>query len=135
MRFKELTDEEWDFIRPYLPSPASTGRPRADDRKTVNGILFVLITGCKWADMPELYGSPVTAWRRLRDWEEKSVWPKITQQLKNKAYRGDKISVEAVSMDSKTVVAKKGANASDKTVIKRRKAQRSALQSARRGPK
>jgi len=109
MKFKELTTEEWDFIKPYLPKPAPTGRPRADDRKTINGILFVLITGCKWADMPPTYGSPVTAWRRLRNWQEKEVWGIIVQQLKNKAYISDKISIETVAIDSKTITAKKGA--------------------------
>ena len=39
----ELTDEQWERIRPLLPPPARTGRPRADDRK--NGILHVLRTG------------------------------------------------------------------------------------------
>ncbi|MEA3431692.1 MAG: transposase [candidate division WOR-3 bacterium] len=125
MIFEELTDEKWKFIEPYLPTPAPTGRPRADDRKTINGILFVLITGCKWTDMPKSYGSPVTAWRRLRNWEEKEVWSKLMQQLKNEVYRAGKISVKAASIDSKTVVAKKGASASDTTAIKRRKAQRS----------
>jgi transposase len=125
MNSKELTDEEWDFIRSCLPSPASTGRPRADDRKTINGILFVLITGFKWADMPRPYGSPVTAWRRLKNWQKEDVWFEIMCRLKNEAYRDDKISVEAVSIDSKTDVAKKGANASDTTAIKRKKAHRS----------
>ena len=32
MRFRELTDEEWQRMRPHLPPPAKTGRPRADDR-------------------------------------------------------------------------------------------------------
>ena len=130
MNFKELTNEEWDFIRPCLPSPASTGRTRADDRKTINGILFVLITGCKWADMPRSYGSPVTAGRRLRNWQKEEVWSEIMRRLKNEAYRADKISVETVSIDSKTVVAKKGTNASAMTAITRRRAQRSMQRSA-----
>jgi len=125
MIFAELTDEKWEIIEPYLPTPAPTGRPRADDRKTINGILFVLITGCKWADMPKSCGSPVTAWRRLRNWAEKEVWSQIMQQLKNEVYRAGKISVEVVSIDSKMVVTKKGASASDTMAIKRRKAQRS----------
>ena len=133
MNFKELTDEEWAFILPCLPSPASTGRPRADDRKTINGILFVLITGCKWADMPRSYGSPVTAWRRLKNWQKEDVWFEIMCRLKNEAYRVDKISVEAVSIDSKTVVAKKGANTSATMAIKRRRAQRSMQRSAGKG--
>ncbi|MEM2194397.1 MAG: transposase [Candidatus Methanomethylicia archaeon] len=44
MRFRELSDEEWKFVEPLLPPRARTGRPRADDRRTVNGMLYVLIT-------------------------------------------------------------------------------------------
>jgi transposase len=86
MKFTELTDEEWKFIKPYLPKPVPTGRPRADDRKTINGILFVLIRSCKWVDMPPPYGAPMTAWRRFQSWQEKGVWCVIAQALKNKAY-------------------------------------------------
>jgi len=50
----ELTDEQWERIRPLLPPPARTGHPRADDRK--NGILYVLRTGCAWKEMPREYG-------------------------------------------------------------------------------
>jgi hypothetical protein len=37
--------------------PSRLGRPRADDRRTVNGILFVLRTGCRWHDLPREYGT------------------------------------------------------------------------------
>jgi len=56
----QLTDMQWVFIRPLLPPPARTGRPRADDRRTIEGILYVLITGCRWRDLPREYGSPTT---------------------------------------------------------------------------
>ncbi|MEM1514432.1 MAG: transposase, partial [Candidatus Bathyarchaeia archaeon] len=42
MEFRELTDSEWELIRPLLPPRAGTGRPRIDDRIIVNGILYVL---------------------------------------------------------------------------------------------
>jgi transposase len=42
MGFRELSDEEWEIIRPLLPPRASVGRPRIDDRLIVNGILYVL---------------------------------------------------------------------------------------------
>ncbi len=54
-----LTDEQWERIRPLLPPPARTGRPRADDRKVLNGILYVLRTGCAWKEMPQEYGAYV----------------------------------------------------------------------------
>jgi len=39
MRFAELSDEQWEFIKPHIPPQPIVGRKRADDRKTINGIL------------------------------------------------------------------------------------------------
>src|SRR5215472_12779617 len=72
-----LTNRQWAFIRPLLPPPARTGRPRADDRRTIDGILFILITGCRWQDLPREYGAPTTVWRRLKRWGEEGAWERI----------------------------------------------------------
>ena len=72
-----LTDRQWAFICPLLPPPAHTGRPRADDRRTFEGILYVLITGCRWQDLPREYGAPTTVWRRLKRWGEEGVWERL----------------------------------------------------------
>lgn len=61
-----LTESQWAFIKPLLPPPARTGRPRANDRRTIDGILYILITGCRWQDLPREYGVPTTVWRRSR---------------------------------------------------------------------
>ena len=50
------------------------------------------------------------------------VWHEIVRPLRDKVYAEGELSVETVSIDSKTVIAKKGANASAMTAIKRRKA-------------
>jgi transposase len=47
-----LNDSQWAFIKPLLPPPARTGRPRADDRRTLEGILYILTTGCRWQELP-----------------------------------------------------------------------------------
>jgi transposase len=56
----DLTDTQWELIQPLLPAARRMGRPRADDRRTINGILYVLRTGSNWKDLPERYGSFVT---------------------------------------------------------------------------
>jgi hypothetical protein len=43
MEFRELSDVEWEIIKPLLPPRASAGRPGIDDRLVVNGILYVLL--------------------------------------------------------------------------------------------
>lgn len=72
-----LTDRQWAFIQPLLPAPARTGRPRADDRRTSEGIVYILITGCRWQDLPREYGAPTTVWRRLKRWGEEGVWERL----------------------------------------------------------
>jgi len=60
-----LGDNEWKLIRPLLPPKAGTSRPGADDRVVLNRILYVLLTGCRWMDMPKRYGHYSTAFRRI----------------------------------------------------------------------
>jgi transposase len=102
MEFHELSDEEWEIIEPLLPPKAKVGRPRADDRMVLNGILYVLTTGCRWMDMPLEYGSYKTAWRRLKRWQDEGVWDRILKEL------ASIVEHKEVSVDSSTVEAKKG---------------------------
>ena len=48
----DLSDIQWKRIKRLLPKPKRMGRPRSDDREVINGILYVLNTGCRWEDMP-----------------------------------------------------------------------------------
>ncbi len=113
MKFEELTIEQWEFIKPLLPSQPAVGRKRADDRKTINGILFVLHSGCRWRDMPRCYGSYVTAWRRLKRWSEEGVWERIFISIRDIAFRSDNLDLDVVAIDSSFVEAKKGARMSN----------------------
>src|SRR5258705_4751624 len=72
-----LTEQQWAFIRPLLPPPARTGRPRANGRRTLEGILYILVTGSRWQDLPREYGAPTTVWRRLKRWGEMGIWEHI----------------------------------------------------------
>lgn len=62
----DLTDVQWRVLKPLMPPRKHTGQKRADDRQTLNGILYVLRTGSRWSDVPSQYGSPTTCWRRLK---------------------------------------------------------------------
>jgi transposase len=72
-----LTEAQWARIAPLLPKRKRNpkgGRPRADDRACLEGILWVLRTGARWRDLPPQYPSPATCWRRLAAWEAEDVW-------------------------------------------------------------
>ena len=72
-----LDDTTWERLAPLLPRAAHTGRPRANDRRTIAAILHVLDSGVRWCDLPSELGSYVTAWRRYRDWTESGVWARV----------------------------------------------------------
>ncbi len=75
--------------------------------QTIKGILYVLVTGCQWRDMPKQYGSYVTAWRQLKRWSEKGVWDMLIDSLKNDFYQKEQFSLGIVAVDSSFVEAKK----------------------------
>lgn len=72
-----LSAAQWERMRALLPPGKKEGRPRADDRATLAGILYVLRNGLRWQDLPPEYGSPVTCWRRLRQWEQDGTWQRV----------------------------------------------------------
>lgn len=115
MRFEELDDIRWSRIEPHLPPKAKEGKPRADDRRTINAILYVLITGCRWTDLPKRYGDDSTANRRLRRWEKLGVWKRIMDALVSEGYGNGRVEPDEVSVDSSTIRARKGGRSSATT--------------------
>jgi len=110
MKFAELSDDQWEFMKPYIPPQPSVGRKRADDRKTINGILYVLNTGCRWHDMPQCYGAYQTAWRRLKWWSREGVWDRLLTASQEHAYAIGRLTLETIAVDSTLIDSKKGAN-------------------------
>ncbi len=92
---------------PYLPKPAKTGRPRCDDRNIINGILFVLTTGFRWACMSDKYGSKSTAYLRFQEMQQKGMWKTILSKLIKLAHKQEKINLQKISIDSSSIAAKK----------------------------
>lgn len=109
MQFTELTDKQWSMIKQHIPKPATTGRPRSNDKMILNGIIYVLISGCRWAEMPKKYGDDSTANLRLRKWQEIGVWKKILKSAITSAHKQNKLKLQKISIDSSSIPNKKGA--------------------------
>ena len=107
MEFEEQTDEQWSFIRPRLPPQPIVGRKRAYDRKTINGIRYVLATGCRWHDMPDCCSAHQTAWRRHEIWSEEEVWKRILSAMQEYAYAQGELDRDTVAVDSTLMDSKK----------------------------
>lgn len=105
----DLTEKEWSILAPLMPAKALTGRPRADDRKTLNGILYVLSTGCRWEDLPpERYGSGKTCWLRFQHWRELGLWNAVSGALLLKLNRRRKINLTNAYLDTSVRQNKRG---------------------------
>jgi transposase len=127
MKFSDLTEDQWEYIKCLLPPQPRVGRKRAEDRRTINGILYVLKTGCKWKDMPRCYGSYVTAWRRLKRWSEEGIWFKILCAICDTAYHTGNLSIDTVSVDSTLIDSKKVGITQNITVTRDEKELKSML--------
>lgn len=81
-----MPDELWEAIEPLLPPEPPKprgGRPRVPDRVALAGLLFVLRSAISWTRLPGGlgFGSGMTCWRRLREWQEAGAWPAIREEL------------------------------------------------------
>ena len=80
----DLADEEWAIIASLLPDKPR-GVPRADDRRVLNGIFYILRTGSPWRDLPERYGPYTTVYNRYNRWAKAGVWLKVFEHLANQS--------------------------------------------------
>lgn len=81
IRRYELSDEQWEAIAPLLPF-ARTGRPRRDDRTTLNGIFWKLCSGAAWRDVPERYGPWRTVYDRFARYRDDGTFDRILETLR-----------------------------------------------------
>src|SRR3954454_1984357 len=103
-----ISDKLWDIISSTLPSekPNNTvGRPIVPFRKVLNGILYVLRTGCQWKMLSKEYGSGSTCHRRFQQWVQlgifKKIWMRLLEEYDNKI--GIKLiwqSIDSISIKS-----------------------------------
>jgi len=117
-----LTDEQWQRVAPHLPEhPPSPkgGRPRADDRECLEGILWLLRTGARWRDIPVDLPSGSTCWRRLRDWADAGVLEDIQAALVQQLEELGKLDLRELFADATFIRAKKGARRSAKRRLAR----------------
>src|SRR5438067_13291784 len=111
----EVPEGLWERIEPLLPRKERRfrypGRKPFDDRQVLQGILFVLDTGIGWEHLPQElgFGCGMTAWRRLRAWQQAGVWERLHELLLAELHAFDQLECERAIADSSHLQAKKGA--------------------------
>jgi transposase len=77
-----LTDAQWKRIAPLLPGKkGDPGRSGDDNRRSLEGILWIVRTGAPWRDLPEYFGKWSTVWKRFRRWALNGVFEKVFKAL------------------------------------------------------
>jgi len=80
----KISDKLWNEIKNIFPKekPLKTvGRPIVRYRKVIDGILYVLRTGCQWKMLPKEYGSSSTCHRRFQQWNRLNIFKKVWTRL------------------------------------------------------
>jgi len=112
-----LTEAQWKEIAPLLPQPPQHrkgGRPWIENRRVLEGILWILRSGARWQDLPEKYPHPSTCWRRLRDWDEQGVWLAIWRAFLSELNERQQLQWSESFLDGSFDPANKGATESEK---------------------
>ena len=78
----ELSDEQWRKMADLVPGKAGDpGRTGDDNRRFVNGVLWVLRSGAHWHDLPPRYGKWKSVHKRFTRWAKAGVWERVFDSL------------------------------------------------------
>ena len=105
----DLTDEEWDYIKPLVPAPKSRkgkrGRPALDRRSLVNAIFYEVRSGCAWRLLPSDFGPWQTVYGYYRRWSQDWTWTFIHDTLRDYVRKTEerKVAPTAAIIDSQSV--------------------------------
>src|SRR5262245_19109659 len=115
---RDLTDAQWVLLDRLIPEPQrrkdGRGCPWRDLREVLDGILFILRTGCAWADLPKRYPPYQTCHRRFQQWVCSGILRGVLDAVaENLRLRGG-FDLEEAFIDASFATAKKGALASVK---------------------
>ena len=113
----DLTDEEWALIGPLIPPAKKGGNKRTVDvRAVVNGVMYILSTGCQWAALPKDLPARSTVNDYLRRWDDDRTLDRIHHALyvQCRGLAGREASPTAAIIDSQSVKsAEKGGRSID----------------------
>lgn len=105
----DLTEGQWQLLLALLPArkwhPGGPGRPPYDVRRVINGILYLLKSGCQWRMLPREFGKWTTIYGYFKRWRHDGVWAKVMEALRHLERRrvGRQPEPSAGSVDSQSI--------------------------------
>jgi putative transposase len=111
----DIADDQWALIEPHLPVSCG-GRPRKTDlRDVIDGIFYILRTGCQWRYLPKDFPPKSTVWRYFNQWRNNGTLNSIHDRLRKKVRSQEKpyaprttASVDSQSVDTTSGGEKRG---------------------------
>lgn len=100
----QLTDEEWEYVAPYLPI-GEYGPYPSRLRQQFEGVIWRFGTGAQWREMPAGFGAWPTVHNRFRQWRDAGVFEALLEGLIAEAAKLGRVDLSLVSVDSTTVRA------------------------------
>lgn len=101
---RQLTDEQWTFIEPYLPIGEYGPYPERL-RDQFEGVIWRFRSGAQWREMPSEFGPWPTVYGRFRVWRDAGVFEAVLKGLVAEAAKRGEVDLSLVSVDSTTVRA------------------------------
>lgn len=102
----DLTDAQWNFLRPHIECKKRRGpKSRVKLRRVVNGIFYRLRTDCQWRMLPKEYGSWSEVYGYFYRWNNNGLWENINRLLREELRRKEGKNAEptAAVIDSQSV--------------------------------
>lgn len=102
----DLTDAQWEVLRPLLPKPSRRGRPREVDlREILNALLYLNRTGCQWRALQHDFPPAGTVAGYFYQWRDNGLWQRINDRLREQVRQaeGREKSPSAAIIDSQSV--------------------------------
>ena len=98
-----LSPTQMERIKPFFPLPR--GVPREDDRRVVNGIVFVIRNGLRWRDAPPGYGPHKTLYNRFIRWSRMGVFNRIFAGLAGQAGKSERLMIDSTHLKAHRIAA------------------------------
>src|ERR671910_988333 len=102
----DLSDAEWSYIEPHLPTPRAPGRPRRHSlREILDAIFYVVRSGCAWRLLPHDFPPWKTVYHYFRFWRLDGTWERMHAALRQRVRvrRNSNPQPSAAIVDSQSV--------------------------------
>jgi putative transposase len=81
----DLSDAEWKYIEPHVPTPKGHGRPRIHSlREILDAIFYVLRSGCQWRLLPHDFPRWPTVYHYFRQWRIDGTWERMNRAIRER---------------------------------------------------